>query len=244
MINNFKLLIIRADLIYYSFSSLGLNSSPLFLGNQSSTPSSVQNPSSTMISTVYPFIQPLVQESSDTGMHNAFRLLLMINNFKLLIIRADLIYYSFSSLGLNSSPLFLGNQSSTPSSVQNPSSTMISTVYPFIQPLVQESSDTGMHNAFRLLLMINNFKLLIIRADLIYYSFSSLGLNSSPLFLCNQSSTPSSVQNPSSTMISTVYPFIQPLVQESSDTGMHNAFILLLMINNLKLLVIRADIRS
>ena len=50
--------------------------------------SSVQNPSSTMISTPYPLIQALVQESSDTGMHNAFRLLLMINNFKLLIIRA------------------------------------------------------------------------------------------------------------------------------------------------------------
>ena len=77
-----------------------------------------------------------------------------------------------------------------------------------------------------------------------YYPFSSLGLNSSPPFLGNQSSMPSSVQNPSSTMISTVYPFIQPLVQESSDTGMHNAFTLLLMINNLKLLVIRADLRS
>ena len=77
-----------------------------------------------------------------------------------------------------------------------------------------------------------------------YYPFSSLGLNSSPLFLGNQSSTPLSVQNPSSTMISTVNQFIQALVQESSDTGMHNAFTLLLMINNLKLLVIRADLRS
>ena len=47
-----------------------------------------------MISTVNPLIQALVQESSDTGMHNAFRLLFMINNFKLLIIRADLIVIS------------------------------------------------------------------------------------------------------------------------------------------------------
>ena len=47
-----------------------------------------------MISTVDQFIQALVQESSDTGMRNAFRLLLMINNFKLLIIRADLIVIS------------------------------------------------------------------------------------------------------------------------------------------------------